>query len=321
LWKGSVIKVAKDNVGLISDTARETFTVLLGQPSVDSIAPKTTWINDDSTYTIFAHDINGSIKRYLWDLDNNGSWDDSANTDTLTAHFTSAGTKQVRVGVRDDDTLLVVDTFPVIVRLGKPRVWNPSGDTLFVKWPSSGDVVCKVNEFDSNGVLSMFYWDFAQGNGLDTNVAAQYKVTADSFTYNTQFPDQPLRMAVFGKDDDGLMAGDTFYLYPDGPPAIPDTVSPSKNVSVTGSVKFIWQNVDMHDQAATQYQILCDDKATPVASIVNYQSGTSFTSEGANRFSYTKSLSGAGVKFWRVLAKDSRGSVVQGPISWFIYTP
>jgi hypothetical protein len=213
-----------------------------------------------------------------------------------------------------------------MVRSARPHVWI-EGDTLFAATEDGGgDVTIRANSYDTNGTLSKYYWDFNSVNGLDTNVTGSYKTNWDSIIYpiNPTSVNVPFNMASFGKDDDGLVSGDTFWLYPDGPPPAPDTVSPPLDHYVnTAHIKLVWEGVDFLDGTNTQFKVLMDVNPDPVAVISDFKAGIQYAGEGANRFSFTATLQGLsqGTKFWRVVARDRSGSEKEGAISRFYYGP
>jgi len=56
--------------------------------------------------------------------------------------------------------------------------------------------------------------------------------------------------------------------------------------------------------------------------MVDFKPGAQYTALGDGRFSATLAPPGvADVKFWRIDARDARGSVTTGPVSRFIYNP
>jgi hypothetical protein len=312
----------KDPDGLVRDSVL-AITVLSGTPVIDSLRPGTTWINDDSTYTIYARDNNGTIQKWFRDLDNNGVWDDSANVNTFSAHFNSAGNKVVRVGVRDEDSTMAVATYPINVHLGMPRVWNAQGDTLFVVCPEGGaDVSLHINSFDTNGTVQKYYWDFNAVNGLDTNVTPTYKTDVDSITkaIDPGTVNVGYRMAIFGKDDDGNVAGDTMWLYPDAPPPAPTFF---KDSTFADTTVLKWEAIhDVHDNLKTQVQIFIRQGTNGEPNIPLF-TGTlpslddarfgSQTVGGVPCYNYKFKCSFAGAGRWRVVLQDARGSKTMGP--------
>jgi hypothetical protein len=312
----------KDPDGLVKDSVYSV-TVKAGAPTVNDLRPIQTWINDDSTYTVTASDINGTILKYYYDWNNDGVWDDSSVTNSKTKAFSTSGTTTVKVGVMDDDSLIVSSQFTINVRLGMPRVWNPQGDTMFVVCPTGGgDVTLKVNSFDTNGTVVKYYWDFNSANGLDTNVTAQYKTDVDSLTFTIppSGVNIPFKMAALAKDDDGLVAIDTFFLLPDESPPTTTTTSDAQ----AGVRKISWKNKDAIDGVATEYKIVIKkegsnsfdsvtvaDESNPAYIVQDFKAGSLYESGTTGyEFGYTYTpTAGNGTYHYRIIARDKRGSL------------
>jgi hypothetical protein len=301
--------IAKDNDGLLSDTARDTVTVRLGTPVVDSMqVPATIWINDTNTYQIVAHDTNGTIVKYYFDWTNSGTWQDSSTTGSAQGHFNAAGADSVRFGVMDNDTLLTISKKKIMVHLGVPRVWNPGGDTMFVVTPTVGNYNLHISAFDTNGTFSQFYWSAA--SPYDTTSAIKTDSVMSQYI-STNDINLGYKMAVFGKDDDGNMAGDTFWLYPDAPPPAP-TINA---VAGTDSVTIYWLGKDVKDGNMTQYRVLLHNNSEPDSTMAadilsNWKSG--YRLSNLLQFDFmlkVKVAHSVNLYYYQVQARDARGSV------------
>jgi hypothetical protein len=214
----------------------------------------------------------------------------------------------------DDDSLSTSDTFDIFVKPGRPVV-GIGGDTLFAPTTAGGgNIDIAVNSYDSNGTISSYYWDFVDADGLDTNNIELWKTSGSVYhDYPIPTPDQPFRMAVFAKDDDGLMAGDTFWLYPDGPPPVPALASPGADTvySTNAPVVFKWTGLDNHDSLATEYAVLVDPPGTgtPEDTVQNFKPASRYIMEDTT-IAHTYTPGALGVYSWRIVAKDMRGSTV-----------
>jgi PKD repeat protein len=306
--------IAKDNDGLLSDTAKQTFTVRLAAPVIDSMqVPATIWINDTNTYQIVAHDTNGTIVKYYFDWTNSGAWQDSSTTGSAQGHFNAAGADSIRFGVMDNDTLLTISKKKIMVHLGVPHIWNPSGDTMFVVTPAGGgNDTLRISHYDTNGTIQTFYWAMSSISGLDTS-HVYAKGSADSLIYNIPQTSVNLsfQMAVFGKDDDGNVSGDTFWLFPDAPPPAP-TINA---VAGTDSVMIYWLGKDVKDGNMTQYRVLLHNNGEPDSTITadilsNWKSG--YRVSDLPQFDFmlkVKVAHSVNLYYYQVQARDARGSV------------
>jgi hypothetical protein len=325
-WGEKTVRIAAvDKDGISSDTLPVTINVRQGAPVLDSIRPEQVWINDDTTFTFHVRDTNGTVDTIIvaWG-DGSGEIDTivvdtvSPGNDTTARHrFPIAETQSYDLAVTliDEDGIRTTTTYPVTVRKGEPRVWV-EGDTLFVPTPAGGGVIdIPVNSIDSNGTIANYYWDFVQADGLDTNVIASWK-TADSiyndFTILT--PNSPFRMAVFGKDDDGLMVGDTFWLYPDGPPDSTAIVFPGQDTSYVAKdpVTIQWTGLDEHDKLATEFAVMIDypGGADQYDTLQSFQPATAY--QQGDVFEYVFTPSAGGTYKIRILSRDRSNNLVLG---------
>jgi len=323
----------------VSSSPRDTLiTIHGGMPKIESFGPDSIWPIDDTTLTIKAFDTNGVIDSAWFVLDNDTSsgWTElftyNTNDSTMTIDTSFAvadtGMNYYWVKVRDDDGLFSAKRCSVFVKLGRPRLWI-DGDTLFAKTPGNGgDVDITVNEYDTNGTIETFYWDF--NSPFDTSVAAQYKTNSSIYSYNilSILVNTPFEMAVFGKDDDSLMAGDTFWLYPDGPPEKANLLGPVSvdyYQSTTPTITFVWENTDIRDGLDTKFQIMIKNGGAFYAldgmgfednngSLISYDSNN-------DRFSFQSSSVELGTNEWFVIAQDQNGSTMESDTVSFRYFP
>lgn len=315
----------QDDDGLTKDST-VTVTLLSGAPVVSGLSPLLTWINDDSSYTIAASDANGSIEQYFWDWDNDGAWDDSSASDSVTHDFgADARLHSVRLGVRDDDGVWGFGEAQVLVRLGKPTVDMPEvsppetaivGDTVFYKVDTGDGSIQVAPVFgDSNGGLVRYYFDVSAP--LDTNnTLCKGSEKTCSYSVVSSQVNVPFQMAVFAKDDDGLLAGDTFWVYPDGPPEAPGSFS---FAPTNDSVTLIWEKTfDAHDSLDTEYRVLFDyGSASPSTTVMDWTKARNLQTTdiaGVEYFSYTFEKTDSGPAKWRVVVRDKRQAVVESEV-------
>ncbi len=281
------------------------------------------WVNDDTTFTFAVRDTNGTVDSVII------NWGDGKPLDTLVLlgnpgdtsvnhkyPIAEMQTYNVAVTAIDDDGIRSTENFPVLVKKGAPRVWV-DGDTLFVPTPAiGGDIDIPVNSIDSNGTIDKYWWDFIAGNGLDTNDLS-IKTTTDSiydnFFVSSGSVNEAMQMAVFCRDDDGIAAGDTFWLYPDGPPDTAIIIRPAQD-TVYGKDPVIiqWTGLDEHDSLATEFAVMLDypdggdvyDTLQGFLPASDYKQGTVFE--------YQFTPTAGGTYKMRILSRDRTGSTTWG---------
>ena len=317
--KGCVIKVAKDNVGLISDTSKLTINVRLGAPVIDSITPVTVWVRDAMQYRVFARDTNGVLDSFRISFDMGATWQAADSAKFKSAwDTTKAGVQKIIARVMDDDSVWTSDTFNVTVRLGRPWV-RASNDTLYI--PSTdGKVGIKLSSYDTNGTIAYYKWD----RGADGSIEAT--TATDSIYYDLVVLNALSQWAVYIKDDDSITNADTFWVYPDAPPPATVINAPQfDSVVNTGTnVNLRWKKDDVHDKKSTQYEIVLWGGSPVDTTRIPWTSGTTYftNNDGTdNNYAYlfTPNYPATRVVFWRVDAKDARGSFTKGGQSQFFY--
>jgi hypothetical protein len=165
---------------------------------------------------------------------------------------------------------------------------------------------------DSNGTIPNYYWDY-YGPNFDTLDGGIIKNSTPFDTLQVLPPsmNNAMKMAVFGKDDDGNVAGDTFWLFPDAPPPAP-TLHDAETVD---SVTIYWKGKDVKDGDQTQYRVLVHnnnepDSAIPADILSNWKSG--YLASDLSQYDYMfkfKVAHSANLYYYQVHARDARGSI------------
>jgi hypothetical protein len=207
-------------------------TGLLIQDSVVSGSYSGMYVNDWMGFTISATDPNGSLAYYRLVFKKVGATD-SMELASAASQYTypfprdGAGTYTIKYQVRDDDGLWSApDSVIKIVKKGMPRVQTVR-DTQIIQdadYYRKDTIYLEAAPFDSNGTIQKYWWVFS--NPLDTThfdtviTTTNYlrKSMSSSFWNDHYFyGGVTYTAAVFGKDDDGFVAGDTFCFYYDWP--------------------------------------------------------------------------------------------------------
>jgi PKD repeat protein len=145
-----------------TDTASVTFTVR-NRPPVAAFAQPSPAVADRSgTYDAGASaDPDGTIVKYEWDWNHDGSYEDTTTAATIAHTFSSSGSKSVGLRVTDDkgDTDLLVQSVDVTAAPTASFTATPNPASLRVPvtfTPTAGD---------TDGTVVLYEWDF-EGDGV-----------------------------------------------------------------------------------------------------------------------------------------------------------
>ncbi|NLG15951.1 MAG: hypothetical protein GX556_01315 [Fibrobacter sp.] len=159
-FKAAAIDEDGQKSGYVSSD--DSLTVSSGDPIMVSVKPDTCWIYDDTTFTIKAFDVNGTISDYFiqWE---SGLFNQSP--DSIISHsFSSEGLKRLRVYVADDDGY-ISDTLTdsVYVLLGKPSIRHQFPDSVWYR----DTVQYQLTGIDSNGTISRYAVSWERGHSFE----------------------------------------------------------------------------------------------------------------------------------------------------------
>ena len=121
------------------------------------------------TFSVNAHDEDGTITKYLWDFNNDGKVDNVTMSKTITHTFTIGGEYNVSVKIEDNEGAVTTywNTIPIHVQTSnKKPVINSFNAT-----PQSGnsplDVTFTVDATDEDGSITYYKWDFNDDGNID----------------------------------------------------------------------------------------------------------------------------------------------------------
>jgi YD repeat-containing protein len=224
-----------DSSGNKSSTVR-TITVTNRAP-VSAFSPSPSTANKGQVVTFDAgasSDPDGTIAKYEWDLDGNGTYETNTGTaSTASRSYASAGTVEVKLRVTDDKGATSVSTQKITVTLLPPTA-------SFTATPSTAPTGTSVQydaaaSTDPDGKITKYEWDL-DGNGTYETATGTTPTTSRSYATPATV-EVKLRVT----DDDGQTAttGRTVTAQ-NRAPAASFTVTPSpantrQTVTLNGS--------------------------------------------------------------------------------------
>jgi PKD repeat protein len=166
-------------------------------------------------------DLDGTVVKYEWDLDGNGTFEtNTGTTPTATRSYSSAGNVETKLRVTDDKGATAVSTKTVTVTLAPPAASftatpNPAETGATVGFNGAGSS-------DPDGTISKYEWDL-DGNGTyETNTGATATTSRSYATAGTV--ETRLRVT----DDDGQTATTSRTVTVNNRPPVPSfTATPS----------------------------------------------------------------------------------------------
>lgn len=327
------------HVSIIDDdsiVSAENFTVHVrqGAPKVQlmhiAITEDSIFVNDPIRFRIKASDNNGFIKMLC------AAWHDSSSSqdtmmingflpsiDTFFTHtypVDQSGSTSVGVwSVDEDGVRSAVDDTVITVHLAAPHLQGDSEDTVWVVVDNgSGNIyTLHINSYDINGTILRYYWQ--ETEHFDSSASSCTKTNDSTRTRLISQPEMhmPIKMWIYGLDDDHVRGGGRFVIYPDSVPPAP---SVAHRVS-TEKVTIFWSGKDAKDQDNTQYRVVMkigapiteNDENNPFYIISDFKAGLEYESGAPNNdFSFTcVPKHGSGTYYYKVLARDARGSVAK----------
>jgi hypothetical protein len=303
-------------------------SIHLGRPVVDSITPRTTIVNDSTTYTIFSRDTNGTIANFIINWGDGSPLMRIASGEPIKYKYpiSKSGMKNIKVAVQDDDGLFSdTASFKVNVRLCKPWVKKiSSNDTMC--WtdtvPSDDDtLVCPFRQGstittiavvtnDSNGLVKNVYWKI---NG--SSVASDKPIVG----ITTLTKDVVYKLEVWCMDDDSVLS-DTlrFNVLPHTPPP------PVKNDMNFEGGRLYWNGKDPVDGDQTQYKIVfkkagadtierSEENGCDMCTIVGFKTGFDSGHVGSLNFDWSYQVApllSPGFNYlYKIYMRNSRGQI------------
>lgn len=145
-------------------------------------------------------DSDGTIARYEWDLDGDGTYDTAGGSPGATRSYASAGTYEVRLRVTDDDGTTATDTATVTVVSNRAPTADAGDDAAVTV--GEGHTFDASGSTDSDGTIVEYRWDLDGDGAIDrrTSNPALTHAYGSTGTYDA-------RVTVV--DDDGATDRDT----------------------------------------------------------------------------------------------------------------
>jgi len=221
-------------------------------------------------------DTDGTVVKYEWDLDGNGTYEtDTGATATASRSYSSAGTVEAKLRVTDDKGATSVSTRTVTVTLQPPTA-------SFTVTPSPADTGATVSfngsgSSDPDGTIAKYEWDL-DGNGTyETNTGATATTSRSYATAGTV----ETRLRVTDNDGQAATTSRTVTIN-NRPPVASFTVSPSpantrQTVTLNGTAS------SDPDGAIAKYEWDLDGNGT-------YETATGITASTTKAFTATATL-------------------------------
>jgi PKD repeat protein len=209
-----------------SDVATRTVSVANRPPSASfDFSPQSPQTDQTVTFTATATDPDGSITKYQWDFNNDGSFD--ATGSIAPKSFPTAGQKTVTLKVTDDSGGTATASEVVTVRNRPPT--SSDGFTYSPSEFSTGEPVTFTSTFtDPDGSIVSHEWNFGDGS----------TGTGGSPDHTYSQPGAYL-VTLTVTDNDGATASAQKTVVTDNrPPTASFTITPSSPLSI--------QTVDFH---------------------------------------------------------------------------
>jgi len=192
-------------------------------------------------------DADGTIAKYEWDLDGNGTYEtNTGGTATASRSYSTAGTVETKLRVTDDKGATSVSTKIVTVSLLPPTAAftiapNPADTGATVTFNGSGSG-------DPDGAITKYEWDL-DGNGTyETNTGGTATASRSYATAGT------VQVGLRVTDDDGQTATATGTVTVNNrAPSASFTITPNP-ANTRQSVSFSSAGSSDPDGAITQYE-------------------------------------------------------------------
>ncbi|MBD3244229.1 MAG: hypothetical protein GF331_26795 [Chitinivibrionales bacterium] len=192
---------AFDDDGFLSPVDSTTVAVRLYPPTLVAGNDTTVAVYDTCTLHAAAHDTNGQVIAYVWQIDNTPP--DTTDSAQRRLRFAPADTGMHTVYVRafDDDSIsTAVDSIRIAVALFAPTLDVPPDTTI----PIYDSLCLSVTATDHNGAVIGYVWD------LDGN---RDSTTSDSACYVFALDDTGTHvLRVTAIDDDSLSVTDSCVI-------------------------------------------------------------------------------------------------------------
>ncbi len=221
-------------------------------------------------------DPDGTIAKYEWDLDGNGTFEtNTGTTPTASTSYSAAGSFETKLRVTDDKGATAVSSKNVTVTLVPPTASftatpNPTETGATVTFNGSGSK-------DTDGTIAKYEWDL-DGNGtFETNTGTTATTSRSYATPGT------IAVKLRITDNDGQTATSGVTVTVNNRPPVPSfTVTPSP-VNTRQTVTFNGSGSTDPDGAIAKYEWDLDGNGT-------YETSTGTTATTTKSFTATATL-------------------------------
>ena len=230
------VRVTDNGSPALQATASVGVTVNANQPPTVSVVaqPKTGKIPLSVDFTATASDPDGTITKYEWDFDNDGTFDlDSGTTATATHDYPAAGTYTCLVRVTDNGTpgLTSTATVQVTANANQPPTVSLGADVTQGKGPLTVNFTATAS--DPDGTITKYEWDFDDDGTFETDTGTT--PTAQHIYPFAQEVDAVhtcrVRVTDDGTPDLTATATVSVTVHPNRPPTVSVTPNPAEDNS------------------------------------------------------------------------------------------
>lgn len=284
----------QDNDGNWSAVASLRVRVLEGPPVVLPMSDTTVNVRDTFLLWMGGGDPNGEVVDYAWDLEADGTWDDTTLSSIRVHSYTDTGMHRVGIRCRDNDGNWSATGYTdITVTLDPPRLYLP-GDTTV---RAHGEISLTVRATDPNGIIDSLMWRYSGGSAWDT--VARNDTLAATITLSGS---GRYSVVVRCVDDDGIADTESLTVYVNRRPYTPLILG--------------YGNVDSFQVARPTQHWTCSDSegqsltynvyAATIADSVTQ--GLAILAQGISDTLFTPSADMTpSVYYWLVVATDAMG--------------
>jgi PKD repeat protein len=253
---GSMDELAVYSRSLTAAEVTSHYAAGVNNPPTAAFTATPTTANPGQTVTFNGSgstDSDGTIAKYEWDLDGDGTYEtNTGTTATTTKSYTTSGTVAAKLRVTDDKGATSTVTHNVIVQKPPTAAFtlspNPANVGQTVTFNGSAST-------DSDGTIAKYEWDLDGDGTYETNTGTTATTTKSYTTAGT------VNVGLRVTDNNGATATVTHALTVNGAPTASFTISPT-TAQTRGTVTFNGSASSVVGGTITKYEWDLDGNGT-----------------------------------------------------------